>query len=94
MFVKNILLWKKVVVETITCHSMKNHVIKYSASKVDIVCNNLLIDRRLNGGVAGEDVRIRFAHPDRQVDIRGIDDHEINSISIVTTGKVDSTTIG
>ena len=46
--------------------------------------NHSLINLGENGLVAGKDVCIQFSHPDRQVDIRGIDNHEINSIPIVT----------
>jgi hypothetical protein len=41
----------------------------------------LLIDQGANGGVAGEDVRVIF-RTNLTVDIKGIDNHHINNISI------------
>ena len=46
-----------------------------------------LIDRGANGGVAGEDVRIIF-RTNRNVDIKGIDNHHVNDIGIGTVGGV------
>ena len=63
------------------------------ASKVDRVRNNFLIDRRVNGVLAGEVVRVLFTHPNRRVDIRGTHDHDINSAPITTAGGVTKTTI-
>ena len=65
-----------------------------STSKVDRLSNHSLIDHGANWGVSGEDVRVQFYHPDRRVDIRGIDNHEINSIKIVKAEEVTSTTLG
>ena len=64
-----------------------------SASKVDRACNHSLIFRGSNGGVAGEDIHIRFTHHDHRVDIRGTDYHYINSAPIGTSGGVTKTTI-
>ena len=66
--------------------------IVYSTSKVDRAHNRSLIDRGANRGVAGEYSRVLFTHPDRRVDIRGTDNHEITSIPIVTTGGFTRTT--
>ena len=35
----------------------------------------LLVDRRTNGGVSGNDVREIAHHPDKKLDIRGVDNH-------------------
>ena len=43
-----------------------------------------LVDRGANGGVAGNDIIVIETHPDREVDIRGIDNHEITAIPLVT----------
>eukprot|EP00980_Cylindrotheca_fusiformis_P021811 scaffold8646_cov116-Cylindrotheca_fusiformis.AAC.1 len=54
-----------------------------------------LVDRGANGGIAGNDVRVIAYHPDhRRVDIRGIDNHEITSIPIVTAGGLCQTQRG
>jgi len=55
------------------------------------VCS--LIDRGANGGVAGEDVRIIFK-TNRSVDIKGMDNHHVNDISIGTVGGVVNTQRG
>ena len=43
-----------------------------------------LIDRGANGGILGNDARVfRKSVPPREVDVTGIDNHEINSLRIV-----------
>lgn len=69
------------------------HVIYY-LSKVSRSYVDYLVDRCANGGVAGNDVRVIDKHPDRTVDVRGINNHEITSIPLVTAGGVTSTTSG
>ena len=49
-----------------------------------------LVDMGSNGGVAGSDERIIDTHPNRKVDILGIDNHEINIIPLVTARGVIS----
>jgi hypothetical protein len=46
-----------------------------------------LVDRGANGGVAGEDVRI-ISKSHRQVDIQGINNHQVTDIGIGTVGGV------
>ena len=46
-----------------------------------------LIDRGANGGLAGSDVRI-ISKSDREVDVSGIDGHEMTNLPIVTAGGV------
>ena len=48
-----------------------------------------LVDRSDNVGVAGEDVNVINTQPNRQVKILGIDNNEINSVSIDTIGYLD-----
>ena len=69
-----------------------NKAITYSLSKHARVHVNSLIDRGANGGVVGEDTRVIFANPDRRVSICRIDNHKIDSISIVSAGEVMQTT--
>ena len=52
-----------------------------------------LVDRGANGGIAGEDVRI-IAKTGRQVDVQGIDNHQIVDIPVVTAGAVVNTQKG
>jgi hypothetical protein len=47
-----------------------------------------LIDQGANGGIAGIDTRVIERRSCQTVDIRGIDNHEITSIPIVTAGAV------
>ena len=47
-----------------------------------------LVDRGANGGIAGDDVRVISQDAHRSVNVRGIDNHEITSIPIVTCGGV------
>ena len=44
-----------------------------------------LVDRGSNGGVAGNDVRV-VSKSSRKVDIRGIDNHQLNDVEIGTVG--------
>ena len=53
-----------------------------------------LVDRRANGGVVGNDVRVTHTHPDRTVDILRIDNREITSIPLVTAGGAKLTNSG
>jgi hypothetical protein len=65
-----------------------SHDIQYHVSQASRQKKGSLIDRGANGGIAGTDTRIIDRHPHRTVDIRGIDNHEITSIPIVTAGAV------
>ena len=47
-----------------------------------------LIDRGANGGILGNDARVIFEHI-REVDVTGIDNHQINALKLVdATAKV------
>ena len=52
-----------------------------------------LVDRGANGGICGNDVRV-IEKSHRIVDVRGIDNHEIPNIPIVTAGGVVNTQSG
>lgn len=48
-----------------------------------------LVDRGANGGILGIDARVTHIIPNREVDVTGIDNHEMNSLKIVNaTAKV------
>ena len=64
------------------------------APKSDRVPNHPLIDRGSNGGIADEEARDRYNHPDCRVGIRGVDNHEINSIHIAIAGGFTKITTG
>jgi hypothetical protein len=42
----------------------------------------LLVDRGANGGIIGNDARVHHVHL-REVDVTGIDNHELNSLKLV-----------
>jgi hypothetical protein len=65
----------------------------YVASDHRTVRRGTLIDRGANGGIAGDDVRI-IHESGRQVDVQGIDNHQIVDIPIVTAGAVVNTQRG
>lgn len=52
-----------------------------------------LVDRGANGGIAGNDVRI-INRTNKSVNVRGIDDHQITDIPLVTAGGVAQTQKG
>ena len=60
----------------------------YRVSQHNTAHSQSLVDRGANGGVAGADVRVINMASDRRVDIRGIDDHELTSMPLVTAGAV------
>ena len=68
----------------------KLHKITYKLDKHKHSTTCSLIDRGANGGLAGADVRI-LERSLRTVDVTGIDNHQVNDLSIVTcAGKVSS----
>jgi len=42
-----------------------------------------LVDRGANGGIIGNDAHILFTHPGQEVDVTGIDNHQIGSLKVV-----------
>ena len=46
-----------------------------------------LVDRGANGGLAGSDVRI-IARTDREVNVSGIDNHQMMNLNFVSAGGV------
>lgn len=72
---------------------IKTHEVIYSVSAHKRLSQQSLVDRGANGGVAGSDVRI--IHKDQRcVDIQGIDNHQLNDVSIGTVGGVTMTQKG
>ena len=66
------------------------HVIYY-VTKSSRYSQHSLVDRGANGGVTGNDVRFIETHPDRKVDIRGIDNYQISDIPLVSARGVTTT---
>ena len=69
--------------------------ISYLVSKTTVKRNKrgALMDRGANGGIAGNDCRIVFEHQ-REVDVTGIDNHEISALKIVDAVTVVMTQDG
>ena len=55
--------------------------------------NHHLIDRRANGGLAGDDMRVIHTTP-RKINIVGIDDHELTGLNVVTAATLLDTQKG
>ena len=66
----------------------------YYLSKVNRSSVDSLEDRGANGASAGNNVRFIATCPDRTVDTRGIDNHEITAMPLITSGGVASTISG
>jgi len=41
------------------------------------------VDRGANGGITGNDAHVLFTHPGQEVNVTGIDNHQINSLKVV-----------
>jgi hypothetical protein len=83
---------KSVVQDGVTYYAANQHI-QYWASRHCQIRTGALVDRGANGGIAGDDVRI-INRTRRQVDVQGIDNHQIVDISIVTAGAVVKTQRG
>ena len=68
--------------------SMAHLANKPSASK-----RGALVDRGANGGIIGSDARVMIKHQ-RQVDVTGIDNHEMSNLEIVDASAVINTQYG
>ena len=81
------------VIDSTTYRAMNAHI-TYSISSTNRFHKKSLIDRGANGGVAGDDVRIISYHPNKKVDVMGIDNHSVSSIPVATAGGVVNSTVG
>jgi len=43
------------------------------------------VDRGANGGIIGNDAHILYTHPGQEVDVTGINNHQIDSLKVVDT---------
>ena len=66
----------------------------YCVTKSSRSGQHSLVDRGANGEVAGSDLRLIENHPDRKVDICGIENYQISAIPLVTTAGLTTTIIG
>jgi hypothetical protein len=71
--------------------TIKYYVSNHRGSTTDK--RGALIDHDANGGLVGNDVRI-MRTTDREVDVSGIDNHQMTNLRIVTAGGVVSTQPG
>jgi len=42
-----------------------------------------LVDRGANGGIIGNDAHVLYTHPGQEVDVIGIDNHQMDSLKVV-----------
>ncbi len=83
----------EIVINGLKYHQVQSHCIYYSVSLHKLHRVGSLVDRGANGGIAGDDVCI-IEKSDQTVDVRGIDNHQITNIPIVTAGRVVKTQHG
>ena len=87
---KKVIFKSEIAIDEETCRKV-NTCATYQLSQTNRSSLYSLVDRGANGRVAGDDARIIEKHPDKTCNIRGIDNHEVPSIPIVTAGGVTST---
>ena len=90
---KKVICKSEIVIDGETYRKV-NTCITYQISQANKSSLYSLVDRGANGGVAGNDVRVIEKHSDKTCNIKGIDNHEVPSIPIVTAGGVTSTISG
>jgi len=71
-----------------------NSTITYLLSKNMRTHAQLLVDRGANRGVASKDMHVIFTNLDRIISVYEINDHEINSVLMVTTRGVTKSIVG
>ena len=71
------------------CNVLENMASNHRRSHV-----SSLVDRGANGGIAGEDIRVINKTTKKSVNTRGINNHQITGIPIVTAGGVTMTQRG
>ena len=74
-------------------YEINMHKTVYSVSRSHVHKNGALVDRGANGGMAGADVRA-ICKTSQQVDVTGIDNHQVTDIPIITAGGVVTTQRG
>jgi len=77
-------------IRKVMSHSYRHlnvHIV-YRASISNIVLQESLVDRGANGGIAGNDVRVLYQTEHKHVRVKGIDNHEITNLPIVTAAGV------
>jgi len=64
-------------------HNTKNKAHRVSAHAAQRGNRGALVDRGASGGVIGNDAHVLCTHPGQEVDVAGIDDHQIDSLKVV-----------
>jgi len=67
---------------SIHVHNTKR-VYRVSAHAAQSGNRGALVDRGANGGIIGNDEHILYRHPGQEVDVTGIDNHQIDSLKVV-----------
>ena len=77
-----------------TLHESNTHTHNYQVSNhASRSSRGSLVDRGANGGIIGNDARITFQHR-REVDVTGIDNHELNALKLVDASAKAVTQLG
>jgi len=69
---------------SIHVHSTKK-VHRVSAHAAQCGNRGALVDRGANGGIIGNDAHVLYTHPGQEVNVTGIDNHQIDSLKVVDT---------
>jgi len=67
---------------SIHVHNSKR-VYRVSAHAAERGNRGALVDRGANGGIIGHDAHVLYTHPGQEVDVTGIDNHQIDSLKVV-----------
>jgi len=67
---------------SIHVHNTKK-VYRVSAHAAQRGNRGALVDRGANGGIIGNDAHVLYTHPGQEVDVTGIDNHQIDSLKVV-----------
>jgi len=68
---------------SIHVHNTKKKVHRVSAHAAQRGNRGALVDRGANAGITGNDAHILFTHPGQEVDVTGIDNHQMDSLKVV-----------
>ena len=77
-----------------TYRAVNQTTLVYDVSQRCVWKNGALVDRGANGGIGGDDVRVVEELFGQKVHVRGIDNHELTDIPLITAGGVIPTQDG
>jgi len=68
---------------SVHAHNAKKRVYQASAHAAQRGNQRALVDRGANGGIIGDDAHVLYTHQGQEVDVTGIDNHQIDSLKVV-----------